>query len=71
MYISDSHAKIFNIFCLSQKNFKSKENPKLINSFQEKKIFQYRKGKKGTVVAIGFSAYKALEIINKLIFHSL
>jgi pyruvate/2-oxoglutarate/acetoin dehydrogenase E1 component len=54
-----------NIFCLSQKNFKSKENPKLINSFQEKKIFQYRKGKKGTVVAIGFSAYKALEIINK------
>ena len=54
-----------NIFCLSQKNFKSKENPKLINSFQKKNIFQYKKGKKGTVVAIGFSAYKALEIINK------
>ena len=55
----------FNIFCLSQRYFKSEENPKLIKSFQKNEIFQYRKGSKGSIIAFGFSAYKALEIIKK------
>ena len=57
--------KSLNIFCLSQKYFKSKNNPILINSFQHDNVFQYKKGKKGSVIAFGFSAYKALEIIYK------
>lgn len=55
----------FNIFCLSQRYFKSYENPRLIKSFQKDEIFQYQKGNEGSIVAFGFSAYKALEIIKK------
>ncbi len=55
----------FNIFCLSQRYFKSDENPRLIKSFQKDEIFQYQKGNEGSILAYGFSAYKALEIIKK------
>jgi pyruvate/2-oxoglutarate/acetoin dehydrogenase E1 component len=55
----------FNIFCISQKNFKNIENPRLLRSFSKQDIFQYNKGRNGTFLAIGFSAYKALEIIKK------
>ncbi len=57
--------KNFNIFCLSQKNFKNKNSPKLVKHFKNQNIFQYKKGKKGTVISLGFSSYEAYNYIKK------
>ena len=53
----------FKIFCLSQRYSKVKHNPKLINQINNHNIFQYKKGKNGTIISIGFASYRAYELI--------
>ena len=53
----------FKIFCLSQRYSKSKYNPRLIQKIKNHNIFQYKKGKNGTIISIGFASYRAYELI--------
>ena len=55
--------KSFKIFCLSQRYSKTSPNPKLIRHYGNKNIFQYKEGKKGTIVSIGFASYKIYDEI--------
>ena len=55
----------FNIFCLSQKFSKKIFNPKAIFKEKNGDYFQYNKGNKITIIAMGFSAYEVFHLINK------
>ncbi len=55
--------KTFKIYCISQRHARSYFNPTLIRHFKKKDIFQYKKGKSGTIISIGFASYKAYELI--------
>lgn len=52
-----------NIFCLSQKFSKQINNPKVIYSEKNGDYFKYSNGKKKTLVAMGFAAYEAFDLI--------
>ena len=55
--------KGFNIFCLSQKFSKLKLNPKAIFSDKSGDYFQYNRGKKKTLITMGFAAYEVFDLV--------
>ena len=54
---------VLNIFCLSQKFSKQENSPKAIYSEKNGDYFKYNNGKKQTLVAMGFAAYAAVNLI--------
>ena len=61
--LKSMNKKGLNIFCLSQKFSKQENSPKAIYSEKNGDYFKYNNGKKQTLVAMGFAAYAAVNLM--------